>query len=560
MMVDNIIDPTTLARLQARAQQTGISTDAMLNQLLDEGARLLVSDVYDLVTIHTIEGAYKYVTPIMQSVLGYTQADSIGKRAVDFVHPDDIDAFREAYNHLLSTGYSRLEYRVRHKDGHYVWFDTVNHLIKDPATGEPIEIIAVSHDISDQIATQNALYEKKWSYELLFQELPIAVWKYDFSGAKTYLQSILATGIDDLEAHLNDHLDTMRICLSKIRVLDGNAVAVAMYQAKSIEEARQRSVELLIVADPMHATSMTALANGRLSFSGEFSTRSFDGKLEHYLIKWVIMPGHEQTADEVSVALVDMTERKNYESSRLENERLVAQFRREREYTRLIQQSISALAHDLRTPLALIGTSKDLLLHYFDKLSDEKRQEKLESIGRQLEFALELIDDTVLSVRGALSDRRFNPAWVNLRKLCAVIVSEIASTTHTEQQLQFINTCPNTEMAWVDDVLVSRILLNLIGNAIKYSPPDTPIQVELLDNELYTTLRVADNGLGIAPDHLPHLFEPFYRASETSNIEGTGLGLSIVKDCVDRHGGMITIESTLGHGTIVTVNLPKGKP
>lgn len=401
MMVDNIIDPTTLARLQARAQQTGISTDAMLNQLLDEGARLLVSDVYDLVTIHTIEGAYKYVTPIMQSVLGYTQADSIGKRAADFVHPDDMDAFREAYNHLLSTGYSQLEYRARHKDGHYVWFDTIAHLVKDPATAEAAEIIAVSHD---------------------------------------------------------------------------------------------------------------------------------------------------------------MTERKNYESSRLENERLVAQFRREREYTRLIQQSISALAHDLRTPLALIGTSKDLLLHYFDKLSDEKRQEKLESIGRQLEFALELIDDTVLSVRGALSDRRFNPAWVNLRKLCAVIVAEIASTTHTEQQLQFINTCTNAEMAWVDDVLVSRILLNLIGNAIKYSPADAPIQLELLDNELYTTLRVADNGLGIAPDHLPHLFEPFYRASETSNIEGTGLGLSIVKDCVDRHGGMITIESTLGHGTIVTVNLPKGKP
>jgi len=398
-MPDEPINEATLARLRARAQLTGISLNAMLNQLLDEGARLLVSDITDLVTIHTIRGEYTYITPVIEDILGYQVDELLGKRAVTLVHPDDLSLFRTAYKEVMSVGFVRMEYRARHKNGHYIWFSTVNYAVRDPSTGAITEIIAVSHDI---------------------------------------------------------------------------------------------------------------------------------------------------------------TERKNYISSRIENERLVAQFRREQEHWRIVQQSISALAHDLRTPLALIGTSKDLLLRHFDKLSEEKRHEKLESIGRQLEFALELIDDTVSAMRGTLSERGFNPEWVNLGKLCAVIIAEMNITANADTQLEFINK-GRVDMAWVDDVLISRILLNLIGNAIKYSPPNAPIQLELDQDPTHVILRVSDSGLGIAPDHLPRIFEPFYRASETSNIEGTGLGLSIVKECVDRHGGTISIESTLGCGTIVTVLLKKAE-
>jgi signal transduction histidine kinase len=122
--------------------------------------------------------------------------------------------------------------------------------------------------------------------------------------------------------------------------------------------------------------------------------------------------------------------------------------------------------------------------------------------------------------------------------------------------VKFVNRSQRDKVC-VDEILISRILLNLLTNAIKYSPEGGNVMLELSDQpNAAIQLCVIDEGIGISQDALPNIFDTFYRAQGVETITGTGLGLSIVKDCVERHHGTITVESEKGKGTTFTVTLP----
>lgn len=277
--------------------------------------------------------------------------------------------------------------------------------------------------------------------------------------------------------------------------------------------------------------------------------RTYQG--EYRLIEWNSQP----SGNYLYAAAQDITERQQAEQLKLDIERLKASFQKEQARNGLIQRVISMLSHDLRTPLAVIASSRDMLDRYYDRLSEEKRREKLDTIGRQIQFALEMLQDTVNMARGNLSERDFHPVPINLAMLCEVSVQEIQIARRKNHSVRFVNV-GEVETELVDEVLVSRILLNLLSNALKYSPDGGEIRLELDRRDEWIVLRVIDNGMGINEVDLPQLFELFYRANEVQHIEGTGLGLSIVKDCVERHHGHIHVESQPGQGSIFTVELP----
>ena len=104
-----------------------------------------------------------------------------------------------------------------------------------------------------------------------------------------------------------------------------------------------------------------------------------------------------------------------------------------------------------------------------------------------------------------------------------------------------------------------HILVNLLTNAIKYSPVGGTVWFELIAHEKTVTFRIQDQGIGIPKEDQKQLFQPFYRANNVGAIPGTGLGLVIVKKCVETHGGQISLESEVGVGTTFTVTLPSLK-
>ena len=113
-----------------------------------------------------------------------------------------------------------------------------------------------------------------------------------------------------------------------------------------------------------------------------------------------------------------------------------------------------------------------------------------------------------------------------------------------------------------DRVQIGQLLHNLIGNAIKYGRPDTPIRVSLKDVGDKVRLRVLDQGEGVPPEHLPRLTERFYRVDpgRSRSVGGTGLGLAIVKHIAERHRATLDIASRVGEGTAVTVTFPAAQP
>lgn len=272
-----------------------------------------------------------------------------------------------------------------------------------------------------------------------------------------------------------------------------------------------------------------------------------DGSLRHIDLYSARIDYDGQAASQATV--LDVT-------AQVEAERLKTRFQKEQEHNALVQRVISMLSHDMRTPLSIIASARDILRDYNDRLTDADRVEKLDSIGRQVQFAVELLEDTLDTVRGPLNRRDYDPRPIHLATLCRVSVEEIESThDNGKHEISFVNR-GDVDIVAVDEILVSRILVNLLSNAIKYSPDGGPIQLELDRDDSWIILRVSDEGLGIREEDLPRIFDPFYRTDEVHGIHGTGLGLSIVKDCVERHQGRIYAESRLGEGTTFTVELP----
>jgi signal transduction histidine kinase len=171
-----------------------------------------------------------------------------------------------------------------------------------------------------------------------------------------------------------------------------------------------------------------------------------------------------------------------------------------------------------------------------------------------------MLDRVLLLGRADAQMLDFDPAPLDLRALCGKLVEE-ARLQHPQGRSELVcDVAPEVERGLYDEKLLRHVFGNLLSNAIKYSPEGGRVLFQVRREQGATVFRVADQGIGIPPDEIGHLFESFHRASNVGNIQGTGLGLAIVKNAVEMHGGTIEVESRLGAGTTFTVRLPAAGP
>ncbi len=174
----------------------------------------------------------------------------------------------------------------------------------------------------------------------------------------------------------------------------------------------------------------------------------------------------------------------------------------------------------------------------------------------------ELVDLARLQADQALELRREPTDLVTLVQQCVEDQRLVAPT----RDIRFEIRPPALVGEW-DPARLSRVVANLLGNAVKYSPESGAIQVELAregpaaDREACAVLIVRDHGIGIPAAELPHIFDRFWRGTKVADqIAGTGLGLAIVQRIVEQHDGAITVESREGHGSTFEVRLPLTPP
>jgi len=240
-------------------------------------------------------------------------------------------------------------------------------------------------------------------------------------------------------------------------------------------------------------------------------------------------------------------------------------FERQKELAELRSQFISTISHEFRTPLSSILLTVELLEEQSANISPEAKAKRFKRIKCGISRMTQLLEDILVIGKIEAGKQEFNPKPLDLESFCDEIVEEMQSIAGNKQRINFATKTQGVELRKVqmDEKLVRHILTNLLSNAIKYSKPDTKVQFDLcyfmptsLDSKAHIVFRIQDRGIGIPIEDQPKLFESFHRAKNVSLIPGTGLGLAITKDCVTRHGGEITVESTVDVGTIFTVTIP----
>lgn len=222
-----------------------------------------------------------------------------------------------------------------------------------------------------------------------------------------------------------------------------------------------------------------------------------------------------------------------------------------------IRQFMANAAHELRTPLSIIRSRAEVTLQH-DR-TDADYAGALASIEREAERMAGIVDNLLLLARadsGELPVRRERFLLDDL----ALDAAGTAATLAQRRKVSLVVADFDETPISGDPALVRQLLLILLDNAIKFTPPGGTVSVGLSRAEGGAIMEVRDTGAGIAPEHLPHVYERLFRADAgTRHAGGAGLGLSIAEWIVKAHGGAITMDSSLGKGTTVSVWFP-GEP
>ncbi|WP_404431025.1 sensor histidine kinase [Sutcliffiella horikoshii] len=208
---------------------------------------------------------------------------------------------------------------------------------------------------------------------------------------------------------------------------------------------------------------------------------------------------------------------------------------------------ISNVSHDLKTPLASIRGYAELLR--YQDLTPEERLEYAEVIERQSIYMKDLLDDFNLTTRLRNQEMPLDLEETRVESFVREIVIDLLNDPQfSKYHISFESFSP--ESKWkMDRHLMKRAILNFVYNALIHNEDDIEVSVQVRSDGIL----ISDTGKGIPPHDLEHIFERYYRGTNTQNIRGTGLGMAIARDIVEAHGGKVTITSELGSGTTVKV-------
>ncbi len=221
--------------------------------------------------------------------------------------------------------------------------------------------------------------------------------------------------------------------------------------------------------------------------------------------------------------------------------------------TEVQRRFVSEVSHELRAPLTAIVGNLELTRRYPDMLP-EQRQQALSEAHTEARRLGRLVGDLLALARGGTEAA----VEYDRLRLDDVLQAAFDEARHLSSGQELTSSGFQPTLVQGNRDHLKQLVLVLLDNALKYTPSDGRVQLELTETPGWVEVRVTDTGIGIAPEQLERVFDRFFRASESRALDpnGTGLGLSIAKAIVEAHGGQIRIESRLGLGSTVIVRLP----
>ena len=325
------------------------------------------------------------------------------------------------------------------------------------------------------------------------------------------------------------------------RLIEGLTEAAIIVRGASVVMSNRAARNLLGVAIEgvdvrqvlPHPAVIQRLVRGGVTGPEEVEAAGFGGSRRHWLVR--ISPLGE---GDLLVRLIDRSEARAAEQMRVD--------------------FVANASHELRTPLSTLIGYTETLRERTAELDGETHDRFLTIVHEEARRMQRVVED-LISLSRIEAEKFTTPTEaVDLEQLIEVSVESAKRMADDRRSILVCKVEPNLPNVAADASQILQVLDNLITNARRYGEPGTPVTVSATLEDEMVHLTVADQGEGIAPEHVKRLTERFYRVdtSRSRSLGGTGLGLSIVKHIVERHRGRLTIESKLGKGTTVHVLLP----
>lgn len=328
-------------------------------------------------------------------------------------------------------------------------------------------------------------------------------------------------------------------------------------------EVYTRKLDEILLAEeerPVFQLLMARILNHETINNYEMPVRTKEGRSAIFLLSVTTRTNTGGEIIGITFVGQDITELTDYRRSlEVKVEERTKELKRilnkEKEVVEMKSRFVSIASHEFRTPLSSIKFSADFIKSHNQELDTQEVNLKLENIEKQINHMTYLLDDILTYGKSEAGKIQLIISRIVLADFLQKIVEEVSiSTKGTHTVVTAFHDLPPEILT--DEKLLRSVLINLLTNAIKYSPGKNKIYLTARSSNSMLTLHVRDEGMGIAPDEIEKIFEPFLRGKGANAIQGTGLGLSITKKAVELLNGTISVSSRPNEETVFTVTIP----
>ena len=490
-----------------------ITKERMQQEELIESVELFQTMAENVPAMIWMSGSDKfndYFNKTWLEFTGRTLAEESNEGWLNGVHVDDRQKCIETYNQSLKEqkGFY-LEYRLRRYDGKYRWVAD-NSVPRYGNDGSFLGFISASIDIDDQKRFREKIQDSELLFKTISNTSPAALWMTDRDRNNIFVSE---TWLRWTGRTFNEEIK--------------QGWFSAIY-----EDEREKTIERFFEC-----------FNERKNFTAEFRLMGSDGK-----VRWCLTEGKPYYDINGAFAgyagsVADITELKSLEQRK--------------------DDFIKMASHELKTPITSINGYVQLLLNIYQDAEGEALQlsrntvkSSLGTIAKQVVKLTRLISELLDLTKIESGKLDLNYTGFDLTEMVEEVVQDIRLTTSKHAIIVESNF---EGMFYGDKDRLGQVLMNLINNAIKYSPEADSVEVYLEGDSKKASIQVRDHGIGIDKKDFTKIFERFYRAEGKAEqtYPGFGIGLFIASEIVHRHNGTIDVSSEKGKGSIFTVNLPR---
>ncbi|KZM47779.1 PAS domain-containing sensor histidine kinase [Labrenzia sp. OB1] len=490
----------------------------------------------------------------LYELLGREPKDDILSFAdvADITHPDDIDLLGLA-EHLLESGETLVDetFRMRHADGSWIWLRARGEIQSEPGRAEP-HLIGICIDITEQhrLAEQSRMADLRLRDAIETISEAFVLWNHknelvicnsNYQSLHSLPSSVIKSGTpykDVMAAASNAEVAPQPVTVTQRGGAPDGSYEAQLEDGRWLQISERRTKDGGFVSVGTDITALKKHEEKLLDSERRLKATVTD------------LQKSRQTLEVQARQLVDLADKYQEEKTRAEAA------------NKAKSEFLANISHELRTPLnAIIGFSDIMTQEMFGPIGTDRYNDYCKDIYSSGTYLLNVINDILDMSKIEAGRMTIETEAVNA-SAAAEDASRIVTGAATEKNITVNTDLPADISVQADKRALKQILLNLLANAVKFTPDDGTVTLRARPRGDKLRFEVSDTGIGICERDIERLAQPFVQVENqfTKTHQGSGLGLAIARSLVELHGGTLTIQSEVRKGTTVSFTLPLADP